>query len=85
MNKKGLMTVEAVFLGYAASLVVASIILTPSWRVNQYIEKCQLAGETLQACQGHASTMSQEQFVDYLRDNDMSTGNKGNFVNGYML
>ena len=77
LNKKGLIWIQWMMCGTFASMVVASVFLTPSHRIRKAVEKCEATEYFTVDCESSIAGMSKAEVLDYIRDDDMSTGNKG--------
>ena len=62
--KKGMMVVEAVMFGSAFSMLIASILLTGSFRVKKAVKQC---GGT-DSCVEMVARMDSEEVLEYIRD-----------------
>ena len=84
-NKRGIVmwgAVPAYMVWAFGAQIVATVLLTPSFRVNKAVEKCvSISGDTEDACKGRISQMSSENVLAFIKD-DATTGNGGNFRGG---
>lgn len=72
MNRKGIMVVEAVFIGLAVTLSAISLspIVRTSFQKNRAIEMCEYDGGI--HCEGVVNSMTKKSILKYIRDD----GNK---------
>ena len=68
LNIKGAVTVLTVFIWYAASVVVGSVALTPSFRERKAMEYCQAEGGAADACKETVAGMSKTEVLAYIKD-----------------
>ncbi len=68
MNKKGMLVVEAVFLGIGFLMIVAAGFGRPTHIIKRSIEKCVAEGGDSQACKDKVNAWSQDERIDYIRD-----------------
>lgn len=83
MNNKGLMTVEAVFIGLYVSAFVAAAFTQPMHLHKTTIKTCLMEGKTQAYCEVLADSFTAREKMDYVRDDDMSKGNHGIGPGGY--
>jgi len=67
-NKKGMLVVEAVFMGLFFSAFVAAGITRPGHIVKRANEKCVYFGEPADVCSQRVEDMSQADRIAYIRD-----------------
>lgn len=79
MNKKGEVILGYVFGVIVVGMVAAAAVLTPNHRIRQANEFCQDAGYSANFCEYKVENMSKDQILAYIKDDDMSIGNRGNF------
>lgn len=66
MNKKGMMVVEAMFLGLFGSAIIAAILTTPQHRIKMGIKRCEAEGQT--SCDVRVPELTKANLLHYIRD-----------------
>ena len=87
MNKKGFIVVGGIgaimfytMTGIFTSMAIASYVLKDSHRERKYVEKCSAGYHTEDYCKDKVAKMDKKEILAYIKDDDMTQGNKG-FVN----